>query len=170
MNIMRTAAFLAAVISGNVIAADSVNVSVTGNIVASPCVFNGGNTNLDVNLGNIQATNMVTPGSLSDPVAFNLLFTLCPVGTRSVTATFSGTPDPVAGIDYYKNSGTAENVAIAMTEMGSDVLMGTGSSITQNIAADRTVTLPMQARVKSAAGGATPGTISTVVILTMQYN
>jgi minor fimbrial subunit len=28
----------------------------------------------------------------------------------------------------------------------------------------------MQARVKSAAGGATPGTISTVVILTMQYN
>lgn len=124
MNIMRTAAFLAAVISGHVIAADSVNVSVTGNIVASPCVFNGGNSRLDVNLGNIQATNMVTPGSLSDPVAFDLLFTLCPAGTRSVTATFSGTPDPVAGAGYYKNSGTAENVAIAMTAMGSDALWG----------------------------------------------
>jgi hypothetical protein len=45
----------------NAFSADSVNVSVTGNIVASPCVFNGGNSNLDVNLGNIQATNMVTP-------------------------------------------------------------------------------------------------------------
>ena len=170
MNIMRTAAFLAAVISGHVIAADSVNVSVTGNIVASPCVFNGVNSRLDVNLGNIQATNMVTPGSLSDPVAFDLLFTLCPAGTRSVTATFSGTPDPVAGAGYYKNSGTAENVAIAMTAMGSDALLGTGSSLTQNIAADRTATLAMQARVKSVAGGATPGTISAAVVLTLQYN
>ena len=170
MNIMRTAAFLAAVISGHVIAADSVNVSVTGNIVASPCVFNGGNSRLDVNLGNIQATNMVTPGSLSDPVAFDLLFTLCPAGTRSVTATFSGTPDPVAGAGYYKNSGTAENVAIAMTAMGSDALLGTGSSLAQNIAADRTATLAMQARVKSVAGGATPGTISAAVVLTLQYN
>jgi minor fimbrial subunit len=65
----------------NAFSADSVNVSVTGNIVASPCVFNGGNSNLDVNLGNIQATNMVTPGSSSDPVPFSLLFTRCPSGT-----------------------------------------------------------------------------------------
>jgi hypothetical protein len=38
---MHMAAFLAAVISGNVIAADSVNVSVTGNIVASPAYLMG---------------------------------------------------------------------------------------------------------------------------------
>lgn len=48
--------------SWNVIAADSVNLGVTGNIIASPCVFNGGSANLDINLGNIQATNMATPG------------------------------------------------------------------------------------------------------------
>jgi type 1 fimbria pilin len=29
--------------SWNAFSADSVNVSVTGNIVASPCIFNGGN-------------------------------------------------------------------------------------------------------------------------------
>ena len=73
---------------------DAVNIGVTGNIVASPCIFNGGNTNLDINLGNIQASNMATPGSTSDPVAFNLLFTSCPLGTRSVTVTFAGNPDP----------------------------------------------------------------------------
>lgn len=71
--------------SWNVIAADSVNLGVTGNIIASPCVFNGGSANLDINLGNIQATNMATPGSTSDPVPFNLQFTQCPAGTRSVT-------------------------------------------------------------------------------------
>ncbi|HII4349344.1 TPA: fimbrial protein [Enterobacter cloacae] len=170
MNIMRTAAFIAAVISGNVIAADSVNVSVTGNIVASPCVFNGGNTSLDINLGNIQASNMATPGSTSDPVPFSLLFTQCPAGTRSVTVSFTGNPDSVAGTSYYKNSGSATNVAIAMSEAATGALKGTGTTITQTIAADRTATMAMQALVKSVTGGATPGSISAVVVMTMQYN
>ncbi|CAM6750701.1 Fimbrial protein [Enterobacter asburiae] len=170
MNIMRTAAFIAAVISGNVIAADSVNVNVTGNIVASPCIFNGGNNTLDINLGNIQASNMATPGSTSDPVPFSLPFTRCPAGTRSVTVSFTGNPDPIAGADYYMNSGSATNVAIAMSEVATGALKGTGTSITQTIAADRTVTMAMQAVVKSVTGGATPGSISAVVVMTMQYN
>ena len=170
MNIMRTAAFIAAVISGNVIAADSVNVSVTGNIVASPCVFNGGNTSLDVNLGNIQASNMATPGSTSDPVPFSLLFTQCPAGTRSDTVSFTGNPDSVAGTSYYMNSGSATNVAIAMSEAATGALKGTGTTITQTIAADRTAAMAMQASVKSITGGATPGSISAVVVMTMQYN
>jgi len=167
---MRTAAFIAAVISGNVIAADSVNVNVTGNIVASPCIFNGGNNTLDINLGNIQASNMATPGSTSDPVPFSLPFTRCPAGTRSVTVSFTGNPDPIAGADYYMNSGSATNVAIAMSEVATGALKGTGTSITQTIAADRTVTMAMQAVVKSVTGGATPGSISAVVVMTMQYN
>lgn len=170
MNIMRTAAFIAAIISGNVIAADSVNVSVSGNIVASPCVFNGGNTSLDVNLGNIQASNMATPGSTSDPVPFSLLFTQCPAGTRSVTVSFTGNPDPIAGADYYMNSGSATNVAIAMREAATGTLKGTGTRITQIIQADRAATMAMQASVKSITGGATPGSISAVVVMTMQYN
>ncbi|ELW1645793.1 type 1 fimbrial protein [Enterobacter oligotrophicus] len=159
-----------ALLCWNVYAADGVNVSVTGNIVASPCVFNGGNSNLDVNLGNIQAINMATPGSTSDPVTFNFVFTHCPVGTRTVTASFTGTPDPVAGADYYMNSGSATNVAVAMRERASGMLKGTGSSISQNIAADRTATMPMQALVKSVSGGVAPGSISAVVMVTLQYN
>lgn len=155
---------------GQAFAADSVNLGVTGNIVASPCIFNGGSTSMDINLGNIQATNMATPGSSSDPVPFNLLFTQCPAGTRSVTVSFTGSPDPLAGADYYMNSGSATNVAVAMREAGTGTLKGTGSSITQTIAADRTATMAMQASVKSVSGGATPGSISAVVVMTMQYN
>jgi minor fimbrial subunit len=157
-------------LSWEVLSADSVSVGVTGNIVASPCIFNGGNTQLDINLGTIEATNMATPGSSSDPVPFTLSFTQCPVGTRSVMVSFTGTPDPVAGADYYMNSGSATNVAVAMREAATGTLKGTGSSITQNIAADRTATMDMQAAVKSVSGGATPGSISAVVVMTMQYN
>ena len=170
MNIRHKKILMLMLLSWEVLSADSVSVGVTGNIVASPCIFNGGNTQLDINLGNIEATNMATPGSSSDPVPFTLSFTQCPVGTRSVMVSFTGTPDPVAGADYYMNSGSATNVAVAMREAGTGTLKGTGSSITQNIAADRTATMAMQAAVKSVSGGATPGSISAVVVMTMQYN
>ena len=75
MKIPHKKMLLLAFLCWKAFSADSVSVGVTGNIVASPCIFNGGNSNLNVNLGDIQATNMVTPGSSSDPVAFNLLFT-----------------------------------------------------------------------------------------------
>lgn len=68
MKIRCRTLLLLALLSGKVCSADSVNIGVTGNIVASPCIFNGGSNSLDVNLGNIQATNMATPGSTSDPV------------------------------------------------------------------------------------------------------
>lgn len=170
MNIRHKKILMLMLLSWEVLSADSVSVGVTGNIVASPCIFNGGNTQLDINLGNIEATNMATPGSSSDPVPFTLSFTQCPVGTRSVMVSFTGTPDPVAGADYYMNSGSATNVAVAMHEVATGTLKGTGSSITQNIAADRTATMAMQAAVKSVSGGATPGSISAVVVMTMQYN
>ena len=61
-------------------------------------------------------------------------------------------------------------MAVAMREAGTGTLKGTGSSMTQNIAADRTASMPMQASVISQAGGATPGSISAVVVMTMHYN
>ena len=170
MKIRCRTLLLLALLSGNVCSADSVNIGVTGNIVASPCIFNGGSNSLDVNLGNIQATNMATPGSTSDPVPFSLLFTQSPTGTQSVTVAFTGSPDPEAGADYFMNSGSATHVAIAMRDAQTGALIGTGSSMTQTIAADRTATMAMLASVKSMPGGATPGSIIADVVMTMQYN
>ena len=170
MKIIYGTLLLLALLSGKAFTADSVNIGVTGNIVASPCIFNGGSNSLDVNLGNIQATNMATPGSTSDPVPFSLLFTQCPTGKQSVTVSFTGSPDPAAGADYFMNSGSATHVAIAMRDAQTGTLKGTGSGMTQTIGADRTATMAMQASVKSVTGGVTPGCISAVVVMTMQYN
>lgn len=151
-------------------AADAVNIAVSGKIVASPCIFNGGNDAVNVNLGDIQAKNMATPGSLSTPVPFTLSFTQCPEGTRSVTTTFTGTTDPVAGGDYYKNSGSAENIALGIIETRTGNIKGSGQSITQAVAADRTLSMAMQAVTYSQAVGVTPGTIAVAVAVTLQYN
>jgi P pilus assembly protein, pilin FimA len=169
MKLVNNILLMSVLISGNIRSADVVNLNVTGNIIASPCVFNNGDDNKNINLGEFQAMNMKTPGSSSDPVSFSLVFTQCPAGTQSVTATFTGTPDPSAGSDYYMNSGTAKNIAIALTDTDSGALKGNGSSITRPIA-DSMATMAMQANIQSLTGNVLPGTVSAVVVVTMQYN
>ena len=170
MTLNTLAVALACLFSAGAAATDGVNVAVNGNIVASPCVFNGGNAIVNVSLGNMQAKNMATPSSASTPVPFSLTFTDCPAATQSVTATFTGTADPAAGTHYYRNSGSATNIALGIIETRSGSLIGPGDGVTQDIGADRTATMNMQAIAYSCNGGVTPGTISVAVVATLEYN
>lgn len=149
---------------------DNVDIKVAGRIIVAPCVFNSGNSNMSIDLGSIQAMNIFAPGSSSDPVSSNLLFTSYPPSTLSVTTRFSGTLDPEASVNYYQNSGTATHVAIVTSDVTTGTLMGNGSSITQNIVADRTTRMPMKVVVISVAERPTPGSTHAVIILTIQYN
>lgn len=107
--------------------ADTVTINVTGNIVASPCIVNGGSNSLNVDLGNIQATALSTPGAASTPVTFTLSVTNCPNGTSTVRADFDGSASHDAP-NLYENMGTAGNVYIALYDgvtgdsLGQDVL------------------------------------------------
>ena len=170
MKIKTLAAILIAACSLSAIAADNVNINVTGNIIASPCIVNGGSTGLTVDLGNIQATALSSPGSSSAPIDFTLSITNCPAGTSSVTTIFTGTPDTVAGSSYYKNSGTATNLAVQLTQVSTGNAVGNGATITQTVQADRTASIAMKAKAYSSAGGAMPGSINAVIVTTMQYN
>lgn len=170
MNMKIWGVLMAWVISAPTWAADHVDIKITGRIIASPCIFNGGDNSLNINLGNIQAMNMATARSSSDPVLFDLRFTECPAGTQTVTTTFTGITDPDAGADYYKNSGSATRVAIGLAQGTTGERKGSGSSITQSVMPDRTVTMGMKAWVYAHSGGATPGTVNSAVVLTMQYN
>ena len=150
-------------------AGDTVTLNITGNVVASPCTVNGGAGSIDVDLGDIQATTLAAAASSSAEKAFDIKLTDCPTGTSSVVATFSGTSDPVAGTSYYKNTGTAGNVAVALIQASTGNLKGNGTTITQTVQTDRTVTMSMKAKAYSSAGGATPGTIKSVVTATFTY-
>jgi minor fimbrial subunit len=149
-------------------AADSVTLNITGNVVASPCTVNGGSGTINVDLTNIQATTLASAGSSSTDIPFSIPLTACPAGTSNVQVAFSGTPDPVAGANYYKNTGTATNVAVGITEVSTGTLKGTGTTIIQPVVAG-VATVNLKAKAYSSAGGAMPGTISSVVTTTITY-
>ncbi|HEY2452231.1 MAG TPA: fimbrial protein [Scandinavium sp.] len=169
MTLNKLSIMMACIFSASTFAADSVNINVTGTVVASPCTVNNSNANLSVDLGNIQATTLLAPASSSPKVDFQLLFTNCPKGTSNVVVTFSGTNDSVAKQDFYQNTGTAANVAVGI-ETSTGAMKGNGTSITQSIDPDGTATIDMKAKAYSSAGGALPGSISAAIVATMQYN
>ena len=60
-----TASISAVLFAGNLYAADTVNINVTGKVIASPCTtLNGGSSALNVDLGqDIQAYSLEAAGS-----------------------------------------------------------------------------------------------------------
>jgi minor fimbrial subunit len=47
-------------------AADTSTITITGNVIASPCVIDSSNSVINVDLQVIQAFTLTTPGSSSD--------------------------------------------------------------------------------------------------------
>lgn len=168
MKMKALVGLMTAVMSVSIYAADT-NINITGKVVAQPCTVNGGNSSLTVDLGDIPTNLLYNSGTSSALRDFTLVLTNCPVGTSSVTATFSGTTDPVAGASYYKNTGTASNVAVAVIQSSTGILKGTGTSITQNVLFNG-VTYDLKAKAYSSAGKATPGTVMATVVASMTYN
>lgn len=169
-NIFKITALTVALISSgyNVSYADPININITGNVVASPCVVNNSVSDLNVDLGKtIQAATLEVAGSGTTPVPFNLALTSCPAGTANVKVTFTGTADTTQ-TTMYKNTGTATPLAVELSS-GSTIL-GNNGTLTQTVQTDKTVTYALSARAVTAAGSVTPGSINAVVQANFTYN
>lgn len=148
--------------------ADPVNINITGNVVASPCVVNNSVSDLNVDLGKtIQSSTLEVAGSGTTPVPFNLALTACPSGTSKVIVTFTGTADTTQ-TKMYKNTGTATPLAVELSS-GSTIL-GNNGTLTQTVQTDKTVTYALSARAVTSTGSVTPGSINAVVQANFTYN
>lgn len=149
--------------------ADPVNINISGNVVASPCVVNNNNSDLNVDLGtSIQANTLETAGAGTTPKAFNLLLTSCPVGTSNVTVTFTGTAAAAPQTNMYLNTGVATPLAVELSSGGT--ILGNSSTLTQAVQADRTVTYALSARAVTPTGNVMPGSIIALVQANFTYN
>lgn len=150
--------------------ADPVNIEVEGKVVAAPCIVNNNVGSLDVNLGsNIKTADLATANSGSTLKPFNIVLSNCPTGTKNVTVVFTGDIDDDAPT-MYKNTGTAENIAVELSEQGSDTILSNKSELTQPVLADKTVTFALNARAYTVTGDVGPGNITAVVQATFSYN
>ncbi len=147
----------------------AVNIDITGKVVASPCVVNGGQNSLAVNLGdNIQADSLTAVGSATNWTNFTLALTSCPPATTSFSVAFSGTADD--DIDFYKNTGDATNLKLELTSQTGDKTFNNGSSLENVIIPTDTHAYDLQLRARAVSkGNVMPGSITGQVQATFTY-
>lgn len=166
---MKKMMALCLLVCASAYAADPVTLNITGNIIASPCQISSDSVTINVDLGqDIQASSLSAAGSSTTWKPININLTSCPAGTTKAIMTMHGTADTAQPADLYKNTGSAQNVAVQLQSVAGD-LLGDGKSITGNISSGA-YTFPLQARAFSKSGNAGLGTISAVVTATFVYN
>ncbi|ECH9258719.1 type 1 fimbrial protein [Salmonella enterica subsp. enterica] len=147
----------------------ATTIDITGTVVASPCEVNGNSPSLAVKLGDdIQADSLSTSGSATEWKDVTLSLTNCPASTSSFSVSFSGTTD--TDTNYYKNTGTATNLKLELTDESSETAYKNGAKL-ENVAIPGTshaYDLKMRARAVSN-GNVMPGTIVGQVQTTFTY-
>lgn len=156
------------IIAPGVSAADVVNLSVTGNIIAAPCQVKSDSVTISVDLGqNIGASTLKNASDATPWVPVDVSVVNCPAATTKATILFQGTADSVNPNDMYQNTGTATNLAVQLQGAGGQPY-GNGKSFTGTIVSNA-YTFHMQARAFTQTGNVMPGTISAVVTATFTY-
>ncbi|MBD1403494.1 type 1 fimbrial protein [Leclercia adecarboxylata] len=166
-----TASLSAVLFAGNIYAADSVSINVTGKVIASPCkTLNGGSDALNVDLGqSILANSLEAAGTGSAMTAFDLPVTGCPASTTNVKVTFTGTPDATDATMWANNATKpATNTAVELSQQTTGTILSNNSSLTGAVEGGNT-TFKLQARVYSKAGAVMPGDVSSAIVASFEY-
>ncbi|MBW7981704.1 fimbrial protein [Enterobacillus tribolii] len=166
--LMKRSAVALLVLAGTSGSAFALDINVTGNVVASACdsevVGGSGNT---INLGDIQATTLLSQNSQSPEKEFQINLKDCPVTTTGFVATFSGTA-ATANNTMFANGGTAGNVEIRMVdESGNSVV--TNKTISGSISSGG-ASIKLKTNAYSTQGTASPGTIQGTVQVSFTYS
>lgn len=149
-------------------AADSTIITIKANIVASPCTVD--TTQLDIDLGEIQADTLAVAGATSpwsSPSQIHLSH--CPATTQGVQATFSGTPATNGDANGYKNVGAGGDASISVQLQGANsTYLSNGHKTGFMLVTNNSVDFPVQARLYTSAA-ANPGLVAATVTVTFEY-
>lgn len=149
-------------------AADSTEITVKANIVASPCTVD--TTQLDIDLGDIQADTLAVAGATSPWSSLSQIhLSHCPATTQGVQATFSGTPATNGDTNGYQNTGAGGDSSISVQLMGANSdYLSNGHKTGFMLVTNNSVDFPVQARLYTSAA-AKPGAVAATVTVTFEY-
>lgn len=146
---------------------DASEISLTGKVIANPCIVDTNTRSKQVELPKGQIRRLATAGTGGEWVDFQLQLNECPAYLTQATVNFSGTPDNNDS-KAFKNNGTSKNIALQLKAQ--DTLYGNGMSLRSPIdAKTHKAYFPLSARMYTPTGGASSGTFNSVVNLTFTY-
>lgn len=153
--------------------AENVTVNIQGRVLASPCVVDTAVQSVD--FGKMSALDLQQAGSYSPAIKnFRITVKDCPESTTSVTAQFSGLPYPDDNSGY-GSTGSAQNIGIKVipaNSVWSDNSLSPvdGRWVKGVSSVTHSADFDFLARVYSATGNVTSGSISGAMLVTFIYD
>ncbi|MGU3428893.1 fimbrial protein [Enterobacter hormaechei] len=158
-------------------ATDSVNVNISGTVVANSCTITEKAAGASVSFGRVSVGDFsTTPGFAAATKDFSIHLTDCGADTSSVTISASGTPDltlPEAFINE-ATTGAATNVGVTIfggADRTTQLKPSGDNNVTYDLDAKNENELPFTAKLVQDSAK-TPGTgeLTSVVTLKLLYN
>lgn len=146
---------------------EAVNINVHGYVTAMPCEIE--NKNYIVDLKKINIWN-IKESQKSPWVDFSIKLKNCPLETKDVIITLSGTVDST-NTSYFINTGTAKNVALDLVSGANKSPVKNGTQLTIPInSVTRSVEIPFSARVVGYGSGMAAGSFRSHLELTLFHH
>lgn len=146
----------------------AMDINLSGVVVATPCTIDTNTQNKLVQFDQLNSRHLVAAGSAGDWKEFQLLLTDCPESTNKATVMFNGV-ESNDDTTAFANAGSAGSVALRLMDSNHLTAYGNGSSLTVDVASDRTATFPMSARIFTPLGSVTAGSFSSTVNVAFTY-
>lgn len=149
--------------------ADTMNITVNGDIVASTCVLANKDTGKTIELGKVSVASFSGNGSVSGIKNFDLQFSECN-NISNINIAASGQADDVF-TDGFKSTGTATNVAIKLTHNNNTVSANGVGAFDIKPETNGTALVPLQVSMVQAGSNAPgQGSVTSVITLNATYS
>jgi len=149
-------------------AADTSQITITANVVASSCTVD--TTSLQIDLGNIEASTLLTAGQFS-PWSDEKTITLskCPASTTGVDAVFTGVADTDDTNGYKNTSSGATNVSIELAKPDGVTYLNNNAHYGNVAVSGGNAVFSVKARLFTPKGTALPGAAGAVAQVAFIY-
>lgn len=154
------------IFSGSVQATD---IDISGTVVASACTVDAGSKEQTVTFEQARAVNYTRVGETSEWQDFSLSLSSCPASTTQVTATFNGDVDTDDITKFANTQGDASGMALQVMTRDHQTEISPMGTLAVKVAANRTASFPLSARLYTPTGAVTAGSFNTVVQLEFTY-
>lgn len=153
---------------------DTIQISVTGQIVSPVCQVD---VKQNVELGDVARQDIYIPGANSATTLVMLNLSQCGPQLTQATATFTGNPytaDPAFGSAIYANeiSSGAQDVGLQLFNLDGKALVNLANGVTYSIPINSeksTASLPIGARMYTPHGTPTAGEFQASVTISFTY-
>lgn len=150
--------------------ASTGTVSFLGSITDSTCDFNGGNGDLNVDMGTISASEFTGLGTVSAKKPFALEFANCSSGVNDISVRFNGDSSGLGVVSIEPGDDSAQGVAITLMDENGNVIFLNESETKKYPVISGSANIPLYAAYYEIRDPVSPGKANGSMIFSVIYN